>query len=178
MIPMYTYSAKPPLAAYLKHGLRELPQLLRTSLDQSPNNQAGPSCAQISLPLSPPATVAHLKRTSASTPPRARRQKSSSSSTAQDAPLACLQVRPTTYYNLGGKSPFSRPQARKEKEKSTRTGIEGSSGVRAVKVKPHVLGNGAHFLPFTDVDKLAEVVAREKLRCERGIIVGIRRRGG
>lgn len=67
-------------------------------------------------------------------------------------------VRPTTYYIFGAKSPFSPPQARKEKQDRTGTGVGGSGGVQAGKVQSHIFENGNHFLPFVDVEALAEVV--------------------
>ncbi|KAI4234723.1 MAG: hypothetical protein LQ349_003613 [Xanthoria aureola] len=67
-------------------------------------------------------------------------------------------VRPTTYYIFGAKSPFSPPEARKEKQDQTGTGVGGSGGVQAGKVQSHVFENGNHFLPFVNVEALAEVV--------------------
>lgn len=67
-------------------------------------------------------------------------------------------LRPTTYFIFGGKSPFSPPKARLDKERLTGIGIGGNGGVEAGKVKSHVFKDAGHFMPFVNVEDLANVM--------------------
>ncbi|KAJ5682144.1 uncharacterized protein N7477_002084 [Penicillium maclennaniae] len=64
-------------------------------------------------------------------------------------------VRPPIYYLLGKSSPFSRPEAREKVLNRTGTGIGGSGGVKASRVKQEVI-KGTHQLPL---EKVAETAA-------------------
>ncbi|KAI4197623.1 MAG: hypothetical protein LQ348_002129 [Seirophora lacunosa] len=67
-------------------------------------------------------------------------------------------VRPATYFVFGGRSPFSPSKARLEKERLTGTGIGGSGGVEVGKVRSYVFKDAGHFIPFVNVEALANVV--------------------
>ncbi|KAL8834223.1 MAG: hypothetical protein Q9170_003854 [Blastenia crenularia] len=66
-------------------------------------------------------------------------------------------LRPATCF-IFGSSPFSPSKLRTELKARTGTGVGGSGGVATGKVGSHTFEKGGHFLPFVDLEELAEVV--------------------
>ena len=67
-------------------------------------------------------------------------------------------LRPSTFYLLGEKSAISGANTRGERLRRTGTGMGGSGGPSAGKVKQFVLPNGGHLMPMEQVNRVAEVI--------------------
>lgn len=75
------------------------------------------------------------------------------------------RLRPSTLYIFGGQSDLSTPDLRKQKMERTGTGVGGSGGAEAGKVKEVVFGDVGHLVPMEAVGRCA-VAAGEWLASE------------